>query len=50
MHKGGEKGKDLCSGRKMKSCCAVEFPGVAMRKNSFVTMELGGTIGYLIDK
>lgn len=29
-------------GRKTESCCAVEFSGVAM-KNSFVTMELGGT-------
>ena len=32
-------------GRKTESCCAMEFPGVSMKKNSFVTMELGGIIG-----
>ena len=33
----------------MESCCAAEFPGIAMKKNSVVTMELDGTVKYLID-
>lgn len=40
-----KKGRNLCSGRKLESCCVMEFPGVAMKKNSFVTMELGDTVG-----
>lgn len=33
----------------MESCCAAEFPGITMKKNSVVTMELDGTVKYLID-
>lgn len=29
----------------MESCSAMEFPQVAMKKNSFVSMELGGPTG-----